>query len=197
MVDLDQLRRIDLVEVMTALGLQPIERYSGTCEYRLADGRKLAVTPRPWKAGVNVGLFQCWNGETVAGRRGGAGAIDLVMAVRGCTLRAALRFLSERRPGSMPVDARRLSVDDPTPLFQRRSLPEAAPGALKAVRRYLIAQRGLPALLVDSLIAAKLISTLTASTRRAEALRTRSSLCVLMPPSRFRLVQCFEAVTMA
>ena len=91
--DLQALRGIDLAEVMNRLGYEPSSRYGGTMEYRLEDGRKLAVTPQPKNSRScgALGMFQVWNGEALDGRSGGAGAVDLVMAVTGrpCARRLA------------------------------------------------------------------------------------------------------------
>ena len=93
--ELDELRGVDLLEVMSALGYQPVARYTGSCEFRLEDGRKVSVsrTPHNAKKGPES-MFQVWNGESFNGKSGGAGAIDLVMTVSNKTFRAALGWLA-------------------------------------------------------------------------------------------------------
>ena len=157
--DLRALREIDLAEVMNRLGYQPSTRYGGTFEYRLEDDRKIAVTPQPRnsRSGGALGMFQVWNGEALEGRSGGAGAVDLVMAVTGKPMRAALGWLA----GTFFAGGNGFSIpqtpvkprSESLPLFERRfTLPTRNPEATAAVRRYLCESRGLPAALVGPLL---------------------------------------------
>ena len=155
--ELDELRGVDLLEVMSALGYQPIARYTGSCEFRLEDGRKVSVsrTPHNAKKG-SESMFQVWNGESFNGKSGGAGAIDLVMTVSNKTFRAALGWLASTFFVAGRVDGPERPprpVAAPLPLFERRfALPPSSPDALPAVRRYLCESRGLPTTLVVPLL---------------------------------------------
>jgi hypothetical protein len=157
--DLRALREINLAQVMKRLGCEPSSRYGGTMEYRLEDGRKIAVTPQPRNScsGGALGMFQVWNGEALEGRTGGAGAVDLVMAVTGKPMRAALGWLAAGffPTGNavpipqMPARPRSESLS----LLERRfTLPARNPEATAAVHRYLCESRGLPAPLVVPLL---------------------------------------------
>lgn len=153
--DLQTLRGMDLVRVMEHLGYAPAQHYGGTFEYRLTDGRKLAVTPEPRNARRGgLGMFQVWNGESFAGRTGGAGAVDLVMTVTGKPLRAALGWLAEAFSQVPRVETARPKVHEhDLPLLQRRfSLPEKHPDAGVKVRAYLCQSRCLPPSLVVPLL---------------------------------------------
>lgn len=157
--DLRALREINLGKVMKRLGYEPASRYGGTLEYRLEDDRKLAVTPEPRnsRSGGVLGMFQVWNGEALDGRSGGAGAVDLVMAVTGKPMRAALGWLAESffsggngfSIPETPVKPR----GEALPLFERRfTLPTRDSAATPAVKRYLCESRKLPESLVVPLL---------------------------------------------
>ena len=157
--DLRDLREINLAEVMNRLGYEPSSRYGSTMEFRLEDGRKLAVTPQPRnsRSGSALGMFQVWNGEALGGRSGGAGAVDLVMAVTGKPMRAALGWLAEAffsAGNVVSIPARCVEPrSEAMPLFERRfTLPARNPEATAAVRRYLCESRKLPASLVVPLL---------------------------------------------
>lgn len=151
--DLRVYRAVDPHRVMEALGYAPTEKYANTLEYRLSDDRKLAITlaPRNATQGEEY-MFQCWNGETFRqNKRGGAGAIDLVMTVTGKGFRDALWFLTENFFGGTPPMI-------PPPVLTRsvssegRTLPTKDPEGEDATRRYLCFTRGLPMRLVTSLM---------------------------------------------
>lgn len=151
-LDLNALRAISPVAVMTALGYELGQRYSGTLEYRLADDRKINITlaPRNAKQGGEF-MFQVMNGESFRrGKPGGAGAIDLVMAVEGKDFKAAIAWLAETfLSGTAPVQARPIA---PSATQSRQTLPELAPEGLRAMHHYLGTVRRLPAWLIDPLI---------------------------------------------
>ena len=157
--DVRALRELHLPDVMQSLGYQPTRRSGGSLEYRLDDGRKLSVTPRPRNAkSGSLSMFQVWNGEAMAGRNGGAGAVDLVIAVAGRTFPEALVWLRNAfsnadsdPPGAPPSDV----SHRPPPVDH--TLPVRHHEALGAVQRYLCAKRSLPPTLVVPLLSAGII----------------------------------------
>lgn len=160
--DISNLRALDLLQVMEFMGLKPTQKYSGTLEYRLADGRKLAVTPRPTNArSGSLGMFHVWNGEAMTGKVGGAGAIDLWRAITGDDFKKALYSLAEAFEDNSavltPQRPQALPIMPPKPEQRRFSLPASEATGLPAVRHYLCGLRKLPASLIDPLIAGKLI----------------------------------------
>lgn len=154
-LSVDQLREVDLLRVMEALGYEPKARYSGSLEYRLSDGRKLSLTPNPRdKRCGPLGIFQVWNGESFEGKSGGAGAIDLVMAVSGKPFRGALGWLAATfspSGGVGPAPGRK-AEEEPLLLERRFALPERHSQATAKVRQYLCQARALPVSLVGRLI---------------------------------------------
>ena len=104
--------------------------------------------PRKWHTPAGVlsvtgAQFMNWNLGV-----GGGGAIDLVIQVHHLDFKAAVDWLAHHFP-----DAR--APEPPTPTRPSgRTLPLPTPANLGRVQRYLIAQRGLPAPLLDPLIQA-------------------------------------------
>lgn len=155
--DLSAYRAVDPIAVMDQLGYTPAERYSNTVEYRLLDGRKIAISisPRNAKGGSEF-LFNCWNGETFKqDKRGGAGAIDLVLTVTGLKFAAAVAWLTEHFfSGNSPAPL------PPRLVITRREphrMPTNDPEGTKAMRAYLCNTRGFPPRIVDTLIARGII----------------------------------------
>ena len=155
-LSIDQLREIDLLRVMAAFGYEPKARYSGSLEYELTDGRRISLTPNPRnKVPGPLGIFQVWNGESFDGKSGGAGAIDLVMAVSGKPFRAALGWLAATfsPTGGVIAPARAKKEESEPSLLERRfALPERHDQAAGKVRQYLCQSRALPASLVVGLM---------------------------------------------
>jgi hypothetical protein len=132
-----QLRGLDLAAVLQALGAER-DRYD-KAKWRL-DGQVISVTGSLFYDHVN--------------ERGGAGAIDLVMQVRGVDFVEAITYLD--RPGMLT------RATEPAPGAAQRNgtggresglfvPPRAAPEHWTHVRTYLLEERGLPAALVDEL----------------------------------------------
>ncbi|MES2572427.1 MAG: toprim domain-containing protein [Verrucomicrobiota bacterium] len=147
------LKGVDLLTVMKKLGFEPSKGYAGTIEFNLSEDRQIAVTPKPLNArNGNLGMFQFWKGSGLNGRSGGAGAIDLVMAVTNKPFGAALEWLAESFfPSSeaLGLSNRPSSGIVFPPSETRFSLPERHPAANGVVRKYLCAIRGLsPRLIV-------------------------------------------------
>lgn len=126
-----RIRSLDLVAVLRALGAER-DRYD-KAKWRL-DGQVISVTGTLYYDHVN--------------ERGGAGAIDLVMQVRGVSFVEAVTYLDgpdvlARATGSVAGAPRR----DSGPFVPPRAVPEHWPH----VRAYLLEERGLPSTLVDEL----------------------------------------------
>lgn len=126
-----RIRNLDLAAVLHALGAER-DRYD-KAKWRL-DGQVLSVTGN---------LFYDHTSE-----RGGAGAIDLVMQVRGASFVEAITYLD----GPDVVARATISVAsaprrDRGPFVPPHPAPEHWPG----VRAYLLEERGLPDTLVDEL----------------------------------------------
>ncbi len=158
--DLTALREIDLLRVMEMLGIPPTASYQHSSEYKLPDGRKISVSPRPLNSrSGSQGMFQVWNGEAYEGHTGGAGSINLYMAVMDCDFKTAVNALSEVLQGRLPAVP---NVREPTrPLRAvsaqarlKNHLPEPTQDALPAMLHYLTKVRCLPARLLDPLIRA-------------------------------------------
>jgi len=125
----DQVRTIPLESVLRLSGAQP-DRY---------DKRKWH-TPQGVLS-VTGAKFMNWNR-----RRSGGGAIDLVIHLHNLGFAQAVQWLWRQFPNSLcPQPDRAFSK---TPL----SLPPSDPAKLWRVQRYLVAARGLPRVLIESLI---------------------------------------------
>jgi hypothetical protein len=85
--------------------------------------------------------FMNWNQGV-----GGGGAIDLAMHLNNLDFKAAVEWLSNRFPDVDPPEAVRTSNTT------GQLLPPPDPTRLPAVRRYLIQERAIPALLIEILI---------------------------------------------
>ena len=153
-LDLNALRTISPVAIMAALGYEPAQRYSGTLEYRLSDDRKVNITlaPRTARTGGEF-MFQVMNGESfLRGKPGGAGAIDLVMAVEGKQFKEAIGWLAATFPsGIVALNADPIASVCAT--STRQTLPESASEGLNVLIHYLGTVRCLPGWLIDPLIA--------------------------------------------
>lgn len=77
---------------------------------------------------------------------GGGGAIDLAMHLKAMNFRAAVEWLTCRFPYPGPPQ---LALPAPKP---KLALPTPDPAQLSTVKRYLFAERGLPAALIEPLI---------------------------------------------
>ena len=100
---------------------------------------------------VNGAKFMNWNGG-----RGGGGAIDLVIHLHRLDFKAAVDWLAQHFPGSVPPLP---PAPTPQPQFQ---LPAPDPGKLDRVLQYLVEQRKIAPALLDPLIGS---GTLYADTR--------------------------------
>ena len=128
----DRLRAIPLTAVLPLCGAEP-DRHD----------------PSKWHtpAGVVsvVGTkFMNWNRGG-----GGGGAIDLVIHLHDLGFKDAVDWLGRHFAGTLPPSSPRPA---PPPSSPRLLLPPRAPAMLSRVKRYLVAQRGIAAGLVDSLI---------------------------------------------
>lgn len=128
----DRLRAIPLTAVLPLCGAEP-DRHD----------------PAKWHtpAGVVsvVGTkFMNWNRGG-----GGGGAIDLVIHLHDLGFKDAVDWLGRHFAGTLPLAAPRPA---PPPSPTRLLLPPRDPAMLSRVQRYLVAQRGIAAGLVDSLI---------------------------------------------
>ena len=127
----DRLRAIPLAAVLPLCGAEP-DRHD----------------PSKWHTPAGVvsvagAKFMNWNRGV-----GGGGAIDLVIHLHDLGFKAAVDWLGQHFGGQLPP-----SWPAPLPLPQL-SLPPREPAMLWRVQRYLVAQRGIAAGLVDSLIRA-------------------------------------------
>src|SRR5581483_6110861 len=133
-----RIRSLDLAAVLQALGAER-DRYD-KAKWRL-DGQVISVTGP---------LFYDHTSE-----RGGAGAIDLVMHVRGVAFVEAVTYLDG--PDVLArTAAERAATAPPRGSAGGREggpfvPPPAAPEHWAHVRAYLLEERGLPAALVDEL----------------------------------------------
>lgn len=150
-IDFRALRELNLFTVMERLGCKPFASYGGTAEYRLEDGRKIAVTPHPQnsRCGGRLGMFQVWNGVAYDDKIGGAGAINLWISVTGCSFQQAVAELD-----SLTERPFRESEPLPQPSSTKRpkELPIPAPDALGPLRAYLAHTRKIPPSLLEPLI---------------------------------------------
>jgi len=126
----DRLRAVPLTDVLRRSGAQPDR--GDPHKWHTAQG-VLSVTGTK---------FINWNLG-----HGGGGAIDLVMHLHGLGFGQALAWL-ERHAATVMIPPRPAAPARPAEL----RLPQPAPEQLAQVRRYLIAQRRLPAALLDPLI---------------------------------------------
>ena len=125
----ERLRAIPLAAVLPLCGAEP-DRHD----------------PAKWHTPVGVvsvagAKFMNWNRGC-----GGGGAIDLVIHLHDLGFKDAVDWLGQHFGGQLPS-----SLPVPTPPA-RLSLPPREPAMLWRVQRYLVAQRGIAAGLVDSLI---------------------------------------------
>lgn len=97
--------------------------------------------------------FMNWNSGV-----GGGGAIDLVIHLNQLDFKAAVDWLERHFPDA-PAPQPATVTSQPHPQLQ---LPSPEPAHLARIKHYLIAERGLPPVLIDSLIQS---STLYADTR--------------------------------
>jgi len=127
----DRLRAIPLAAVLPLCGAEP-DRHD----------------PSKWHTPVGVvsvagAKFMNWNRG-----RGGGGAIDLVIHLHHLGFKDAVDWLGQHFGGEFPP-----SWPAPSPPIQSQlTLPPRDPAMLWRVQRYLVAQRGMAADLVDSLI---------------------------------------------
>lgn len=128
----DQLRAIPLPDVLRAWGAQPD-----------SDDKAKWHTPRGILS-VTGAKFINWNQGV-----GGGGAIDLIIHLNHLGFREALDWLGRHFP-HIPTQ----SAPPRVHLQLQLQLPTPDPAQLGRVRHYLLVQRALPALLVDSLIQA-------------------------------------------
>jgi hypothetical protein len=126
----DQLRAIPLPDVLRASGAQPDPR----------DKAKWH-TPRGLLS-VTGAKFINWNQGV-----GGGGAIDLIIHLHRLGFREALHWLDRHFPNIPAQPA-------PPRVHLQLQLPRPDPAQLSRVSHYLLVQRALPALLVDSLVQA-------------------------------------------
>jgi hypothetical protein len=126
-----RLRAIPLERVLPLCGAQPDR----------ADRRKWH-TPAGVLS-VTGAKFMNWNLGV-----GGGGAIDLVIHLHHLDFKAAVTWLADHFPGTLPPEP-----VAPPPVVPLR-LPPPAPGQLARVRDYLVGPRGLPHMLLEPLLAA-------------------------------------------
>ncbi|MCI0623610.1 MAG: DUF3991 domain-containing protein [Acidobacteria bacterium] len=126
----DQLRAIPLPDVLRASGAQPDPH--DKAKWHTLRGLLSVTGPK----------FINWNQGV-----GGGGAIDLIIHLHQLGFREALDWLGRHFP-NIPAQSA------PPRAQLKLQLPSPDPAQLGRVRHYLLVQRALPALLVDSLIQA-------------------------------------------
>lgn len=124
----DRLRCIPLDAVLRAAGAQP-DLHDKT-KWHTARG----------VLSVNGSKFMNWNQG-----RGGGGAIDLAMQLNATDFHAALQWLAERFPCPAPTEP-------VTPMKPQLAIPLPDAAHQPRVKRYLLAERGLSATLLEPLI---------------------------------------------
>ena len=128
----DRLRAVPLAAVLPLCGAEPDPH-----------------DPSKWHTPAGVvsvagAKFMNWNRG-----RGGGGAIDLVIHLHDLGFNDAVDWLGQHFGGQLPPS---WPAPSPRPQSARLTLPPRDPAMLWRVQRYLVAQRGIAAGLVDSLI---------------------------------------------
>lgn len=201
------LKAVDLIAVMKKLGFEPSKRYGGTVEFNINEDCQIAVTPEPVNArSGNLGMFQFWKGSGLNSRTGGAGAIDLVMAVTNKPFDAALEWLAASFSatsgylGTSDLSAAYLKTNLPQS-ETRFSLPERHTAANGAVRKYLCGVRGLSPELIVPLMKKGIIYASLYRYKAGDQVRTFTNAVFLMrddrtqEPNGCMIRGCYDGLT--